>query len=105
MPTIAEAFSTAVEHHRAGRLDAADALYRRILVLAPQHAEAWHLLGVVEHQRGRHDSAIELIRTRPQMADRMMATLVEQPAKISAALNKFSAEFEQLFGISRPKQG
>ncbi len=46
-------------------------------------------------------AAVELIRHKPQMADRMLATLVEQPAKISDALGKFSAEFERSFGITR----
>ena len=47
-------------------------------------------------------AAVELIRHKPQMADRMMATLGEQPAKISASIQKFSAEFEQTLGITKP---
>jgi hypothetical protein len=43
-------------------------------------------------------AAAELIRHKPQMAERMMATLAEQPAKITDALNKFSAEFDRLLG-------
>lgn len=46
-------------------------------------------------------AASELIRHKPHMAERMMATLVEQPPKITAAMAKFSAEFEQAFGIVR----
>jgi len=46
-------------------------------------------------------AAIELIRSRPQMAERMLATLREQPPKIAATLNKFSAEFEQTLGITK----
>ena len=40
-------------------------------------------------------AALELIRHKPQMTERMMATLGEQPAKIGEALNKFSSEFER----------
>ena len=47
-------------------------------------------------------AAAELIRHKPAVAERMMATLAEQPGKISAAINKFSTSFEQTFGISRP---
>jgi hypothetical protein len=47
-------------------------------------------------------AAVELIRYKPQMAEKMMNTLVEQPPKITESLRKFSAEFEQAFGISRP---
>jgi hypothetical protein len=47
-------------------------------------------------------AAVELIRHKPQMAERMMATLVEQPPKIANALSRFSADFERAFGITRP---
>jgi hypothetical protein len=44
-------------------------------------------------------AATELIRHKPQMAERMMATLCEQPPKISASIAKFSAEFDSAFGV------
>ena len=47
-------------------------------------------------------AAVELIRHKPQTAERMMATLVEQPPKIADALLRFSGEFERTFGITRP---
>lgn len=46
-------------------------------------------------------AATELIRAKPHMADRMTATLAEQPPKITAALMKFSAEFEQALSVKR----
>ena len=46
-------------------------------------------------------AAVELIRHKPQMAERMLATLVEQPAKISEALARFSGEFERALGLTR----
>jgi len=46
-------------------------------------------------------AAVELIRYKPQMTERMMATLLEQPAKITTSLTQFSAEFERAFGITR----
>jgi hypothetical protein len=46
-------------------------------------------------------AATELLRNKPQMLERMTGTLVEQPAKITDALGKFSAEFEKTFGLSR----
>lgn len=46
-------------------------------------------------------AAAELIRHKPQMAERMLATLCEQPPKITATIGKFSAEFEQAFHIGR----
>ncbi len=53
--------SAALRHHRAGDLEAADALYRRILQADPGRHAARHLLGVLAHQRGRSGEAVSLI--------------------------------------------
>jgi hypothetical protein len=47
-------------------------------------------------------AAVELIKHRPQMMQKMMITLGEQPTKISDALTKFSVDFECALGITRP---
>jgi hypothetical protein len=47
-------------------------------------------------------AAVELIRHKPQLAERMMNTLVEQPPKIADALTRFSGEFERTLGVTRP---
>jgi predicted TPR repeat methyltransferase len=59
--TIAEALELAMKLHREGRLDQAEAIYRRILEAAPDHPDALHFFGVLSHQRGRSDEAIALI--------------------------------------------
>jgi tetratricopeptide (TPR) repeat protein len=59
--SIGAAFHQAVAHHQAGRLAEAEAIYRQILSVHPQHAGALHLLGVVALQVGRNDIAVELI--------------------------------------------
>jgi len=46
---------TAIAHHQAGRLDDAEALYRRVLAASPAEIDALRLLGVLRFQRG--DSA------------------------------------------------
>lgn len=61
MTSSVEALNLALQHHQAGRLHEAEALYRRILADDPRHAEAMHLLGVVAFQRGQLDTAIETI--------------------------------------------
>ena len=61
MATISEALAIAVQHHRAGRLQAAEQMYRQILQAEPNHADAIHLLGVIAHQMGRHAAAVEYI--------------------------------------------
>ncbi|CAO3432761.1 tetratricopeptide repeat protein [Azospirillum doebereinerae] len=61
MATIAEALSIAADHHQAGRLAEADALYRRILEADPENAPALHLLGVLAAQCNAFEAAAELI--------------------------------------------
>jgi tetratricopeptide (TPR) repeat protein len=52
-----------VEKHRVeGRLAEADGLCRQILAARPGHAEALHLLGIVTHDAGKPDEAIDLVR-------------------------------------------
>jgi len=48
-------------HHQAGRLPEAEALYRQILQGQPNHPDALHLLGVMAHQAGKHEMAVEYI--------------------------------------------
>jgi predicted O-linked N-acetylglucosamine transferase (SPINDLY family) len=60
-PNIPALFASALQNHRAGRLDEAERLYRQILQADPRHADALHFLGVLAHQLGRNDAAVELI--------------------------------------------
>ncbi len=61
MATAHEALQAAIAHHRAGELREAESIYREILAADPNHAEAWHLLGLVAHQVGRGDMAEQWI--------------------------------------------
>jgi Flp pilus assembly protein TadD len=61
LPTIAEALQQAVQFHQAGQLQKAEQIYRQILRYQPQHADAMHLLGLIAHQVGQHDSALRYI--------------------------------------------
>ena len=58
---VQELFADALRHHQAGRLGEAERLYRQILVADSHHADAMHLLGVLAHQVGRNESAVDLI--------------------------------------------
>lgn len=51
----------AIRHHQAGELEAANAIYRRILDSNPNHPDALNLAGVLAHQTGHQESAIRLI--------------------------------------------
>jgi tetratricopeptide (TPR) repeat protein len=60
-PGVDDVLQAGMAHHRAGRLAQAEVDYRRVLAVAPDHADALHLLGVIACQAGRHEAAIELI--------------------------------------------
>ncbi|MGO8744451.1 MAG: tetratricopeptide repeat protein [Thermoguttaceae bacterium] len=61
MATTAELLAIAVQHHQAGRLQAAERMYRQILAVEPNHADALHLLGVIARQAGKHEVAVKYI--------------------------------------------
>ena len=42
--TIDQAFQLALQHHQAGRLAEAEAIYRQILAVEPRHADVLHNL-------------------------------------------------------------
>lgn len=70
---------SAIEHHRAGRLDEAENIYRNLLRTSPANADALHLLGVVTAQRGDTHEAERLVRK-------------------AISLNKNAAEFHNSLG-------
>jgi tetratricopeptide (TPR) repeat protein len=51
----------AVKLHRSGRLEEAEAVYRRVLLEQPNNPDVLHLLGVIAYQRKQYDEAIELL--------------------------------------------
>ena len=59
--TIQQAIDLAVQHHTAGRLPEAENIYQQILQSEPDHPTALHLLGVIAHQVGKNDTAVDLI--------------------------------------------
>jgi protein O-GlcNAc transferase len=62
----------AMAHHRAGRLDDAERLYRLACGSDPNNARAFHLLGVVAHQLSRPDAAAlvgRAVTLRPDFAE------------------------------------
>jgi len=59
--SLVEAIQYAIQLHRNNQLDGAESLYRRILEMVPNQADALHYLGMIQFQRGRPDEAIRLI--------------------------------------------
>ena len=59
--TIQQSIDLAAQHHKEGRLSQAETAYQRILESDPNQPIALHLLGVVAHQTGKNDVAVDLI--------------------------------------------
>ena len=58
----------AIQHHKNGQLKRADALYRKILLKEPRHAEATHMRGVLKFQDKKYDHATELLKTASKLS-------------------------------------
>lgn len=58
--SISEALNIAVQKHNEGKLQEAEIIYRKILEKGP-NSDALHLLGLIAHQTGKHEEAIQLI--------------------------------------------
>jgi len=56
-----------VQLHRAGRLDEAEAGYRRLLDEHPDDAEVLHLLGILRGQRGDLSEALKLVQRASEL--------------------------------------
>src|SRR5438132_13677620 len=69
----AQDFQEALRCPQVGQLTRAEALYRRVLVQQPRHADALNLLGVVARQQNRNGEAIgwigQAIAINPSAAD------------------------------------
>ena len=59
--TVGDLLNLAFERHRETRLDEATLLYRKVLALAPDNADAWQLYGVAERRRSGGTAPVQLV--------------------------------------------
>ena len=78
----------ALAHHRAGRAEAAAALYQRALGQSPGHADALHLFGVLHAQAGRLEEALPLLTKAARRAPRN-AGFLNDLANVFNGLGRF----------------
>ena len=45
-------------------------------------------------------AAVELMRTKPEMTERMIETVLEQPPRIVHSVGQFSGEFQRILNIT-----
>ena len=55
---VAETFAAAIRHHRARRLQQAEALYRKVISGEPDHYDAHCYLGLALHGQGKLDQSV-----------------------------------------------
>jgi predicted TPR repeat methyltransferase len=71
--TVDQAIELAKGLQQRLALDEAETIYRRVLTHMPEHPDALHFLGLLQHQRSRPEEAIRLIskalRVAPEYAD------------------------------------
>src|SRR4051812_18274016 len=56
-----QAIAIALEHHRAGNLQEAEAIYRKVLAAQPEHPAALHWLAVIARATGHVDDELALL--------------------------------------------
>ncbi|MGL4494514.1 MAG: tetratricopeptide repeat protein [Beijerinckiaceae bacterium] len=59
--SLEETLTLAREAVREGHLDWAEAIFRSVLKVLPDHSEATHFLGVILHKKGHRDEALHTI--------------------------------------------
>jgi predicted O-linked N-acetylglucosamine transferase (SPINDLY family) len=85
----------ALDHHRSGHLSQAEAFYRQILSEEPTHSEALHFLGMLAHQVGNSEIAVELISKalgcRPGYIDAHvnLGAILQDQGRLDEAISSF----------------
>ena len=59
--SIPQAIRAALDYHKTGQFAQAEAMYRQILQAVPDQPDALHYLGLIAHNTGRNEIAVQLI--------------------------------------------
>jgi len=63
-----DTFRRGCEFHRLGKMEDAEKCYRDVLRYQPEHAEAWHHLGLIAHHMGRNDLAVQWLNKAAELS-------------------------------------
>jgi tetratricopeptide (TPR) repeat protein len=100
--TIPQAIQHAVQLHQSGDLPGAESIYRQVLAVQPENADALHLLGVLVAQAGQSDAGAQLIRRAIQNNPRGFGYYVNLAQVLigSKQLNEAVAVLRQAIAIA-----
>jgi predicted O-linked N-acetylglucosamine transferase (SPINDLY family) len=106
MPNPDQLLAAAHAHHVAGRLAEAEKLYRQILSIAPNHADAAHLLGVLACQVRQFDAAIALMSQAVSLMPRhpVFRSNLGEACRQAGQLDRAEAELRQAVEIDPSMQ-
>ncbi len=103
--------AAAIHLHQQGQIEPAQALYRQVLAVQPDHADALHLLGVVAGQTGNFAHAVDLIRralaidTRNAAAHNNLGNALRELGLHSEALQHHDAAIALADGFAQAHNG
>lgn len=83
-----ELIDRAISLHQMGKLDDAEAIYRKILDVDKNHFDALHMLGIIHAQRKSIEVAEEYLR-RALTIDKTVAPCLQNYGLVCAQLNRF----------------
>ncbi|HTJ53876.1 MAG TPA: tetratricopeptide repeat protein [Nitrosospira sp.] len=109
-PSISQYLQAGMEHHQAGHLPQAEAIYQRILQIDPNHPGALHFLGLIAKQVGNAKAAIALIGKslafKPDYAEahNNLGNVLKQQGRLEEAVTsyrkalKLKPDFAEAYG-------
>ena len=71
--TPAQMIAVGLSHHQSGRFGEAKQMYMQVLSAEPENFDALHLLGVLAHQVGKNELAVDLIERAVRQTENAVA--------------------------------
>ena len=98
------AFEKAFAAHGAGHLSEAETGYRAVLATEPKHADAWHLLGMLQHQRGQSREGADSINQALRIAGPQASYLTNLGVVLLTLgrINDAAAALQQALALQPP---
>lgn len=94
-PDLIQTFQAALAKHQQNQLPEAESLYRQVLQADPDHADALHLLGVLEHQKQQPAVALALLQRAIRLAPNQagyhsnLGVVLRKLSRLKAALASY----------------